>query len=112
MTRRCKGVDDRDASPCEAILKVFGQEQPAIDAWYVHWVTEGFKALEQMLSAGPFAFGDKPTLADVYLVPQLFNARRFKVPLDPFPKIVAADAACNQLEAFQAAAPDRQPDAE
>ena len=89
----------------------FGQEQAAIDAWYVHWVAEGFKALEQMLSPGPFAFGDKPSLADVYLVPQLYNARRFKVPLEPFPKIVAADAACNEIEAFQAAAPERQPDA-
>ena len=89
----------------------FGQEQPAIDAWYVHWVTEGLKALEQMLSPGPFALGDKPTLADVYLVPQLYNARRFKVPLDPFPKIVAADAACNEIEAFRAAAPEKQPDA-
>ncbi len=89
----------------------FGQEQPAIDAWYVHWVTEGFKALEQMLSPGPFAFGDKPTLADVYLVPQVYNARRFKVPLEIFPKIVAADAACNEIEAFRAAAPEKQPDA-
>jgi maleylacetoacetate isomerase len=89
----------------------FGQEQPAIDAWYVHWVTEGFKALEQMLSPGPFTFGDKPTLADVYLVPQVYNARRFKVSLEAFPKIVAADAACNEIEAFRAAAPDKQPDA-
>ena len=98
-------------SPLSYLKRTFGQEQPAIDAWYVHWVMEGFKALEQMLSSGPFAFGDKPGLADVYIVPQVFNARRFNTPLDAFPKIVAVDAACNRLEAFQAAAPDRQPDA-
>lgn len=98
--------------PLSYLKQKLEQEQPAIDAWYVHWVTEGFKALEQMLSPGPYAFGDKLTLADVYLVPQVFNARRFKTPLEAFPKIVAVDAACNQLEAFRAAAPDRQPDAE
>jgi maleylacetoacetate isomerase len=98
-------------SPLSYLKHNFGQEQPAIDAWYVHWVTEGFKALERMLSAGPFACGKRPTLADVYLVPQVYNARRFKTPLDDFPKIVAVDAACNELEAFQAAAPERQVDA-
>lgn len=98
-------------SPLSYLKQKFGQEQPAIDAWYVHWVTEGFKALEQMFSPGPFAFGDKPTLADVYLVPQVYNARRFKVPLEDYPKIVAADAACNEIEAFRAAAPEKQPDA-
>jgi maleylacetoacetate isomerase/maleylpyruvate isomerase len=98
-------------SPLSYLKHKFGQEQPAIDAWYVHWVMEGFKALEQMLSPGPFAFGDTPTLADVYLVPQVYNAQRFKVPLDDFPKIVAVDAACNDIEAFRAAAPEMQPDA-
>jgi len=98
-------------SPLSYLKQKFAQEQPAIDAWYVHWVTEGFKALERMLSPGPFAFGDKPTLADVYLVPQVYNARRFNVQLEPFPRIVAADAACREIEAFQAAAPEKQPDA-
>jgi maleylacetoacetate isomerase len=88
-----------------------GQDEAAVNAWYAFWVTEGFKAIEQLIEPGPFAFGDKPTLADVYLVPQVYNARRFKVPLDPFPKIVAADAACNVIEAFRAAAPEKQPDA-
>jgi maleylacetoacetate isomerase len=88
-----------------------GQDEPAVNAWYAFWITEGFKAIEQLIGPGPFAFGDKPTLADVYLVPQVYNARRFKVPLDAFPKIVAADAACNEIEAFRAAAPERQPDA-
>jgi maleylacetoacetate isomerase/maleylpyruvate isomerase len=88
-----------------------GQDEAAVNAWYAHWVVEGFKAVEQLIELGPFAFGDKPTLADVYLVPQLYNARRFKVPLEAFPKIVAADAACNEIEAFRAAAPEKQPDA-
>ena len=89
----------------------FGQDQAALDAWYAHWVLQGFDAIERMLEPGPFAFGSRPTLADVYLVPQVFNARRFNVPLDSYPRIVAADAACAALEAFQAAAPDRQADA-
>jgi maleylacetoacetate isomerase len=88
-----------------------GQDQGAMDAWYAHWVTQGFAAVEQLIGPGPFAFGPAPTLADVYLVPQVFNARRFNVPLDAFPRIVAADAACAAIEAFRAAAPERQPDA-
>jgi maleylacetoacetate isomerase len=88
-----------------------GQDQAALDAWYAHWVLQGFDAIERMLEPGPFAFGSRPTLADVYLVPQVFNARRFNVPLDAYPRIVAADAACAALEAFQAAAPERQADA-
>jgi maleylacetoacetate isomerase len=80
------------------------QEQPEIDAWYHHWVTEGFKAIEAMISPGPYAFGAQVTLADLCLVPQVFNARRLKVPLDAFTKIVAAD--------FDKARPENQPDAE
>jgi len=88
-----------------------GHDQAAIDAWYAHWVQEGFEALEQLIDPGPFAFGAEPTLADVYLVPQVFNARRFAIPLDRYPRIVAVDAACARLEAFEKAQPDRQPDA-
>ena len=87
-------------------------EQPEIDAWYHHWITEGFDALETMLGPGPYSCGAKVTLADVCLVPQVANARRLKVPLDKFPKIVAADAACLKLPAFDRARPDNQPDAE
>jgi glutathione S-transferase len=82
-----------------------------VDSWYAHWVRQGFDAIERMLEPGPFAFGSRPTLADVYLVPQVFNARRFNVPLEPYSRIAAVDEACATLEAFQAAAPDRQPDA-
>jgi maleylacetoacetate isomerase len=88
-----------------------GQEQAAIDAWYAHWIVEGFDALEKLIGQGPFAFGRRPTLADVYLVPQVANARRFKIALDRWPRIAAADAACAALDAFAAAAPERQPDA-
>jgi maleylacetoacetate isomerase len=88
-----------------------GQDQAARDAWYAHWIVEGFRALEPLLEPGPFAFGPRPTLADVFLVPQVFNARRFNVSLDPFSKIASVDAACARLEAFRAAAPENQPDA-
>lgn len=88
-----------------------GRDRADVDSWYAHWVRQGFDAIERMLEPGPFAFGSRPTLADVYLVPQVFNARRFNVPLEPYSRIAAVDEACATLEAFQAAAPDRQPDA-
>jgi maleylacetoacetate isomerase/maleylpyruvate isomerase len=88
-----------------------GHDQAAADEWYAHWVREGFDAIEALLGPGPYAFGPKITLADVYLVPQVFNARRFSVPLDAYPKILAVDAACAELRAFQDAAPDSQSDA-
>ena len=88
------------------------QEQTEIDVWYHHWVTEGFKALEQMLKPGPYAYGAHVTLADICLVPQVFNARRLKVPLDAFPKIVAVEQACLKQPAFDKARPENQPDAE
>ena len=88
-------------------------EQADIDTWYHHWINEGFTALETMLvSSGPYACGNHVTLADVCLVPQVANARRLKVPLDKFPKIVAVDAACQKLAAFDKAKPENQPDAE
>lgn len=87
-------------------------EQADIDTWYHHWVIDGFKAIEAMIEPRPYACGANVTLADVCLVPQVFNARRFKVPLDAFPKILAADAACLKLPAFDKARPENQPDAE
>ena len=86
-----------------------GQEQAAIDRWYAHWVVEGLVALEAMAAqrAGAFLFGNAPTLADVCLVPQLYNARRFSVPLDPYPTLRRADEAASALPAFAAAHPDR-----
>jgi maleylpyruvate isomerase len=79
------------------------------DSWYWHWVQVGFEALEQWLNrdaaTGRFCHGGAPTLADICLVPQVFNARRFNVDMNPYPRITAIDAACRELPAFQAAAP-------
>ncbi len=82
-------------------------EEQARNDWYRHWVVQGFGALEQMAGEGPFLGGDAPDMADICLVPQLFNARRFEVDLTPYPKLVAADTAAQKLEAFAAAHPDR-----
>ncbi len=89
-----------------------GQEQSAIDAWYHHWVREGFAAIEALIEPGPYACGEGVTLADICLVPQVYNARRLKVPLEQFPKIVSVEAACLALPAFDRARPENQPDAE
>jgi len=88
------------------------QEQAAIDAWYHHWVLTGFEALEALVRPGPYACGGAVTVADLCLVPQVYNARRLNVPLDKFPKIVAIDTACLTLPAFDRARPENQPDAE
>ena len=101
-----------NTSPLRYLKNELHQEQSAIDAWYHHWVTAGFEALEALLGPGPYAYGKQVTIADVCLVPQVYNARRFKVPLDRYPKIVAADAACGKLAAFDKARPENQPDAE
>ena len=73
---------------------------------------EGFEALEALVEPGPYCCGAQVTIADLCLVPQVANARRLKVPLDKFPKIVAIDAACLTLPAFDRARPENQPDAE
>ena len=93
--------------------RTLGQDKAARDAWYAHWIAEGLGALEAMLAAesGPFCFGAAPTQADICLIPQLGNARRFACPLDAFPKLLRAEAAALALPAFRDAAPDRQPDA-
>jgi maleylacetoacetate isomerase len=87
-----------------------GHSQDEADAWYKHWISEGLPALEAIARprSGQFLFGDVPTAADVCLVPQLYNARRFNVPLDDYPTLLRADENANKLEAFAAAHPDRQ----
>ncbi|MBU6485659.1 MAG: maleylacetoacetate isomerase [Betaproteobacteria bacterium] len=86
------------------------------DAWYRHWIDVGFEALEKQLAREPetgrHCHGDAPTLADVCLVPQLANARRFAIDLSAYPTLTRIEAACNLLPAFAEAAPSRQPDAE
>jgi maleylacetoacetate isomerase len=89
----------------------FGADENALQAWAAYWIGEGFAAVDRLIEPGPYAFGDAITLADICIVPQVFNARRYQVPLDDFPKIVAVDAAARQHPAFLAAAPEAQPDA-
>jgi len=101
-----------NVAPLRYLKNQMGQEQSAIDAWYHHWVIAGFEALEAMMEPGPYACGAEVTLADICLVPQIYNARRLKVPMDKFPKIAGVDAACLKLEAFDTARPENQPDAE
>jgi maleylpyruvate isomerase len=85
-------------------------------AWTVHWLRTGLEALERELDGsaarGKFCFGNTPTMADCCLVPQLYSARRFGIDVDAYPALRAIDAECQTLDAFQAAHPDRQPDAE
>ena len=84
----------------------FGQEQAAIDDWYRHWMAEGFTALEAMAPEDGLFGSDLPNLADVCLVPQMYNARRFDLPLEAFPKLVRIDAVLTAMPAFKAAHPD------
>ena len=101
-----------NVAPLRYLKNELGHDQAAIDAWYHRWIADGFDALEAMIRPAPFCFGSDVTLADVCLVPQVYNARRLKFPVDRFPKIVAVDAACAELPAFEKARPENQPDAE
>lgn len=91
------------------------QDDDAVNAWYRHWVSAGFEGLEQQVrqhsKRDRFCFGDAVSLADVLLVPQMFNARRFKTDLTPFPKLVAISSYLETLPEFAAARPEVQPDA-
>ena len=99
----------------EALRHRFGADEAAVNDWCGTWISAGFAAIEALLSKDPqrgdFCFGSTPTLADVYLVPQVESARRFKVDLSRWPLVQAVDAACAELEAFRKAAPSAQPDA-
>jgi maleylacetoacetate isomerase len=85
------------------------------DRWYANWIHEGFRAAEIVAAiyagAGPYVFGPSATLADCCLIPQIYNARRFKVPLDDYPRLVAIDKYCATLDEFAAAIPEQQADA-
>jgi len=82
------------------------------NTWYAHWISEGFKAAETTAAAfaatGPFVFGESVSFADTCLIPQVYNAHRFKVPLDDYPRLLTVVDACNELEAFRQAAPEQQ----
>ena len=98
------------------LLGTLGVAKEQKDGWYRYWVDVGFEALEKMLAhdadTGRFCHGERPTLADVCLVPQIANARRFNIDMSPYPTLARIESACNAIEAFAAAAPARQPDAE
>ena len=88
------------------LTRDLGLNEHTKDHWYRHWVAEGFDALESMAGEGRYLGGDAPGIADCCLVPQMYNARRFDLPLDAWPRLVAIDAACLELDAFQRAHPD------
>ena len=98
------------------LIGTLGVAKEQKDGWYRYWIDVGFEALERTLArdaaTGRFCHGDRPTLADVCLVPQLANARRFAIDLSPYPTLTRIEAECTALPAFAAAAPARQPDAE
>jgi maleylpyruvate isomerase len=99
----------------EYLRHKLGCDEAAVNAWCATWITDGFDAMEALLASDPrrgrFCFGDTPTMADVYLVPQVEGARRFRVDTGRWPRIASIDAACSGLEAFRRASPALQPDA-
>lgn len=98
----------------QALRETFGADQAAVDAWAARWILPGFEALEALVTrhGAGWCFGATPTLADCYLVPQIYSARRFNVPLGAFPGLLAIDAEAARHPAFMAAHPDVQPDAD
>jgi maleylacetoacetate isomerase len=92
-----------------------GADEAQRGEWSRHWIASGFAAMEAMLvdnvATGRYCHGDTPGMADACLIPQVYNARRWKLPLDDYPTICRIDTACNELEAFRKAAPEMQPDA-
>ncbi|PWK85737.1 maleylacetoacetate isomerase [Fulvimonas soli] len=99
----------------QALETRFGAGEAQRGEWMRHWIGAGFAALEAMLAGSPatgrHCHGDTPGLADACLVPQVYNALRWKLDLAPYPTVARIHAACNELEAFRAAAPEAQPDA-
>jgi maleylpyruvate isomerase len=99
----------------EALRHDFGADEAAVQRWCATWITDGFDAIEALLATdtqrGDFCFGSAPTLADIYLVPQVESARRFKLDIGRWPRVLAIDQACGRIEAFRKAAPPSQPDA-
>ncbi|TGE00613.1 maleylacetoacetate isomerase [Methylobacterium nonmethylotrophicum] len=101
-----------NVGPLDHLRRDLGRPEEEVGAWIERWIAEGFAAVEALIDGEGYCFGSGPGLADVYLVPQVYAARRFAVPLEPFPKIRRAAALAEAHPAFQAAHPSRQPDAE
>jgi maleylacetoacetate isomerase len=101
-----------NVGPLKYLRRTFGADDAACSAWVGHWITQGFAGAEALIEGGDFCFGTTPTFADIYLVPQVFAAKRFNVPLDAFPKVTRVAAHCATIDAFANAAPENQPDAE
>ncbi|ATO19243.1 maleylacetoacetate isomerase [Acinetobacter sp. LoGeW2-3] len=99
----------------EYLRNNLGQDENQVLAWCAEWISKGFEALEALLQQDQtrqnFCYGNSATLADVYLIPQVYSAKRFKVDLTPYPTIVSIYEHCMQLEAFQKADPAQQADA-
>lgn len=98
----------------KSLRETFGADQAAVDAWAARWIIPGFEALEALVArhGAGWCFDASPSLADCYLIPQIYSARRFNVPLDAFPRLMAIDARAATHPAFIAAHPDAQPDAD
>jgi maleylpyruvate isomerase len=99
------------------LAKPLGHDDKAVEAWFNHWITVGFTGIERTLAedsgAGQFCHGDRPTVADICLVPQVFNAQRYpSFDFKPFPAINRIFATCMTLAPFDRARPENQPDAE
>lgn len=101
-----------NSSPLNVLRRELGQSEEAVSAWIARWVHDGFRAVEALIGEEGYCFGPEPGLADLFLVPQVFSARRFAVPLDAYPRILRVDALAAGHPAFAAAHPARQPDAE
>ena len=115
--RGVAGIIGADIHPLNNVgplttLRGAGFDEPAVAAWIAQWITRGFAAVEALIAETGWSFGPAPSLADVYLVPQIFSAHRFRVPLDAFPRITRIWELADTHPAFVAAAPHNQPDAE
>ncbi len=114
LTIACDVHPLNNLSVLNRLKSQFGADEDSTGDWYRHWISLGFAALEKEAATRPtsaFAFGDAPTLADICLVPQMMNARRFKTDLSSFPRLVAFDERARAHPAFIAAAPENQIDA-
>jgi len=111
----CEIQPMNNLSVMQYLKKEMGQSEVAVREWYVRWIDRGFAAIESWLGGdgtGRFCHGDTPGLADCFLVPQVYNAERFKCDLGPYPHIMRITNLCRELPGFLAAAPENQPDAE